>query len=412
MGRGGVSGSFPLKIVSRKRWAILQQEKIEQAIRILNELQLDCWLTFVRETDEQPDPALKLIVNHDLTWHSCFLLTRQGERIAIVARYDDDLVKQFQLYNIVLGYTEDFGPLLLETLNRLNPSSIALNYSVGDVAADGLTHGMYLQLVEALKSTSFAQRFVSSAPLISRLRSRKTVTELALMRHAIRETDELFSMVMDFLRPGVTEHETGELIHAEMERRHLGAAWSYASCPGVKFGPNTLFGHGIPSDIAVETGFIASLDLGVKYQEYCSDLQRLWYVRQLGEQAVPAVVSRAFAAVKGAIEAGKAALRPGVRGWQVDAAARDFLVRSGYPEYQHALGHSVGRHAHDGGPLLGPRWARYGETPYYMVEEGVVFTLELGVLTERGYVSQEDEVLVTAHGCEWFSQPQESIYLI
>src|SRR5258708_13013172 len=264
-------------------YATLQQEKIDQAIRILNELHLDCWLTFVRETDEQPDPALKLIVNHDLTWHSVFLLTKQGERIAIVARYDDDLVRQSGLYNTVIGYTEDFGPSLVDVLQRVNPSSIALNYDTGDVAADGLTHGMYLQLVEALKESSFAQCFVSSGPLVSRLRSRKVPTELDLMRQALSETEELFALVTDFLHPGVSEHDASELIHTDIERRRLGAAWSYESCPGVKFGPNTLFGHGVPSNIVMEAGFIASIDLGVSYKGYCSDLQRLWYVRQPGE---------------------------------------------------------------------------------------------------------------------------------
>ncbi len=33
-------------------------------------------------------------------------------------------------------------------------------------------------------------------------------------------------------------------------------------------------------------------------------------------------------------------------------------------------------------------------------------------MTGCGYVSQEDGVLVTSNGCEWFSQPQEAIYLI
>lgn len=390
---------------------VLQQEKIAQAIRILNELQLDCWLTFVRETDEQPDPAYKLIVNHDVTWHTAFLLTRSGERIAVVARYDDDLVRQSGLYRVV-SYTDDIAPVLLEVLTRLDPASIALNYAVGDVAADGLTHGMYLQLAEALKNTPYPQRVVSSGPLISRLRSRKTSSELERMRRAIRETEEIYTMVNAALRVGVTEHEIGEMMHAEMARRQLGAAWSYDSCPGVKFGPNTLLGHGVPSEIALEAGFLASLDFGVSYQNYCSDLQRLWYVRRPGETGVPASVQKAFESAKGAIAAGKALLRPGIQGWQVDAAARTFLVEAGYPEYQHALGHSVGRHAHDGGPLLGPRWARYGETPYYTIEEGTVFTLELGVKTEHGYIGLEDEVLVTLDGCEWFSKPQEEIYLL
>ncbi len=92
----------------------LQQEKIAQAIRILNELQLDCWLTFVRETDEQPDPALKLIFHADMTWHAAFLLTRNGERLAVAARYDDDLVRQSGLYNRVFSYTQDWPAALLE----------------------------------------------------------------------------------------------------------------------------------------------------------------------------------------------------------------------------------------------------------------------------------------------------------
>lgn len=391
---------------------VLYREKMEQATRILNELLLDCWLLFVRETDEQPDPALKLIINHDVTWQSAFLITRQGERIAIVGRYDDDLVRQTGLFSTVIGYAEDFAPALVATLERLAPSSIAINYAEGDVAADGLTHGMYLQLLKALNGTPYPQCFLSAGPLVSRLRSRKTETELVLMRQAIRETDEIFQVVTNFLHAGRTERETGELMHALMAQRHLGAAWSYDGCPGVKFGPNTLFGHGAPSDIVLEPGFIASIDFGVSYNGYCSDLQRLWYVREPGETEPPEVVQHAFHAVKGAIAAGKAVLRPGVQGWQVDEAARSYLVQAGYEEYKHALGHSVGRHAHDGGPLLGPRWPRYGDAPYHKIEAGVVFTLELGIMTERGYVSQEDEVLVTANGCEWFSRPQEAIYLI
>jgi Xaa-Pro aminopeptidase len=392
--------------------ADLQREKIAQAIRILNELQLDCWLTFVRETDEQPDSALKLIFNQDITWYAAFLITKTGERFAVVARYDDDLVRQSGLYNHVFSYTQDYGPTLVDTLEAINPTSIAINFAVDDVVADGLTHGMYLQLRTALKHTPYPQRFISAGPLISRLRTRKTAIELKRMRQAVGETEELFALVKGFLRPGVTEHATSDMLHIAMEQRRLGTAWSYASCPGVKFGPNTLFGHGIPSEITLEPGFVASLDLGVRSNGYCSDLQRVWYVLQPGEKQAPEVVQRAFDAVKGAIEAGKAVLRPGTAGWQVDAAARAYLVNAGYEEYQHALGHSVGRHAHDGGPVLGPCWPRYGEMPYNKIEDGTVYTLELGVMTERGYVSQEDEVLVTPDGCKWFSQPQEAVYLI
>ena len=300
---------------------MLQEEKISQAIRILNELQLDCWLIFVRETDEQPDPAYKLVVNHDVTWHTAFLLTRSGERIAVVARYDDDLVRQSGLYEVV-SYVDDVAPTLVEVLTRLDPASIALNYALGDVAADGLTHGMYLKLLETLKDTPYPQRFISAGPLVSRLRSRKTPAELQRMREAIRETEEIFALINAALRAGVTECEMGRMMHEEMAKRNLGAAWSYASCPGVKFGPNTLYGHGEPGEIVLEPGFLASIDFGVRYQDYCSDLQRLWYVRRSGETEVPEVVRKAFEAAKGAVAAAKAMIRPGIQGWQADDASR------------------------------------------------------------------------------------------
>jgi Xaa-Pro aminopeptidase len=84
-----------------------------------------------------------------------------------------------------------------------------------------------------------------------------------------------------------------------------------------------------------------------------------------------------------------------VLGYQVDAVAREVIVDHGYEEYKHAFGHGLGRACHDGGPLLGPRWERYGATPEMPVEAGHVYTLELGVQTGAGYVGIEEDVLVT-----------------
>ena len=64
--------------------------KAEQACRILNELDLDCWLIWVRETDQMADPAMRLLLDGDLVWPSALLLTRSGERTAIVGRFDAD----------------------------------------------------------------------------------------------------------------------------------------------------------------------------------------------------------------------------------------------------------------------------------------------------------------------------------
>ena len=85
---------------------------------------------------------------------------------------------------------------------------------------------------------------------------------------------------------------------------------------------------------------------------------------------------------------------------------------SGYEEYLHALGHGLGRACHDGGTLLGPRWERYGDSPEGLVEVGNVFTLELGIQTEAGYVGLEEDVLVTEDGCVFLSSFQRQLMVI
>lgn len=112
----------------------------------------------------------------------------------------------------------------------------------------------------------------------------------------------------------------------------------------------------------------------------------------------------------GAIKAGEAALRPGVPGWQVDKAARDYIVDHSYPEYRHALGHLLGRAAHDGATTLGPQWERYAGICELPVETGNIFTLELHVVVpDRGVMSLEEDVLVTDDSVTYLSTPQTEL---
>ncbi len=113
-----------------------------------------------------------------------------------------------------------------------------------------------------------------------------------------------------------------------------------------------------------------------------------------------------------AIDAAANVLKPGVPGFEVDAAARKVIVDAGYPEYKHGTGHGLGRACHDGGTMLGPKWPCYGKTPERLVEAGNVFTLELGVATDAGFIGLEEDVLVTATGCEVLSPFQRELKLI
>ncbi|MBT8486491.1 MAG: aminopeptidase P family protein [Phycisphaerales bacterium] len=390
----------------------LLSEKVEQAATVLREQQIDAWLTFVRETTESGDPVLPMILGQPLTWQSALILTATGRRIAIVGKYEDEAVRQTGVWKEVIPYVEGIRTPLREILAEIDPRRLAINFSPHDVKADGLSHGMYLLLQEYLDGTPYGKRLVSAGTIINRLRGRKTAGEVTRIRHAIATTDEIFAAVASFARPGRTETDIAAFMHEQAATRGVETAWERAMCPIVTTGPGSMVGHGVPSpELAVRPGHVFHLDFGVRQDDYCSDLQRAWYVPSPADPEPPAAIHHAFEAIVAAINAAAAMLRPGVLGWEVDEAARTTLTAAGYPSYEHATGHHVGRAAHDGGGVLGPRWERYGRTPYYPVEAGNVLTLELGVdnVEGRGYLGLEEMLLVTDDGIEWLSTPQTEL---
>lgn len=390
----------------------LYQEKLHQAGELLAAYDLDLWLIFVRETAEHTDPSLKLLGQFSLTWPTAIMVTRNGQALALTGLGDDEAVRRTGLFTEVRTYTQSIGPELVRILSAYDPQRIGINISRSDVSADGLTCGMYLNLCDYLADTPYRNRLISAETFVAALRSRKTPQEVARLRAAADLGLRIFAAVGDFLRPGVSECEVATFVHAQTNASGATTAWNPAHCPGLNAGPASPWGHVGPSDEIVRPGEIFHMDFGVKLNDYCSDHQRVWYCLRPNEDEPPAEVLHAFNAVKSAIRNAAAAIRPGVVGWEIDAIARQTITAAGYPEYPHALGHQVGRAVHDGGVGFYPRWERYGDKPYGTIDAGMVLTLELGVRTRYGYISLEEEVLVTADGYEWIGQPQEELWLI
>src|ERR1044071_3833142 len=134
---------YPPKMASRANKGVsmsLIQEKANQATEILKEQQIDLWLTFVRETSGVRDPALDLLIGeNDLTWPSALIITRSGEKIAIIGNLEKDALQRQNVFAEILGYDKSIRELLRETIARLNPDRIAVNMSRNNVHADGLT---------------------------------------------------------------------------------------------------------------------------------------------------------------------------------------------------------------------------------------------------------------------------------
>jgi Xaa-Pro aminopeptidase len=387
--------------------------KTKQAVTILNELNLDAWMIFVRESDSIHDPCIDLVVGGNVTWQSAFIITRGGERIAILGSLDKAAHEALGYYTEIVPYVKGIGEPLRETLRRLDPARIAVNFSQDDEKADGLTHGMYLLLQDTLRDTPYGGRLVSSEGIVSRLRSRKLEPELARITRACEETVDLFAQLDRRLRAGMTEKQIAAIMVQIMEAKGLQRAWDAEHCPAVFTGPESAGAHAGPTDRVMEPGHLMNVDFGMRVDGFCSDLQRTWYCLRPGEAAPPEAVMKGFYAVRDAVHKAGEFLRPGVQGHDVDAVARGHIVAQGFDEYPHALGHQIGRDAHDGAGLLCPVWERYGDKPYSVVEEGQCYTLEpRAQVPGHGVATVEEVVVVTRKGCRYLSPPQTEIMLV
>ncbi len=388
-------------------------EKQQQAVAILNELDIDMWMTWVRETGNIKDPMLDMIVGTGATWHSAFIITKTGKTIAVIGSLEEPNMKIVGTFKEIRSYLKGVKEDLLKVLNEHNPKKIAVNFSQNSSMADGMTHGMYLELIALLKGTNYADRLVSSEDIVAALRGRKSSAEISIMKEAIKETLVIFDEVTKFIEVGKTEKQVADFVHQLVDEKGFGLSWDAEHCPAVFTGPDTAGAHAGPTDKKIQPGHVINMDFGINYKGYCSDLQRTWYVLKEGETEAPAEVMKGFNVIKESIQLAAKEIKPGKEGWEIDNVARSYIVEHGYEEYPHGLGHQVGRAAHDGGALLGPKWERYGNLPYLKLEKDNVFTIEPR-LTIKGYgiATIEEEVVITEDGCEFISPPQKEIYLI
>ncbi|MBD3256996.1 M24 family metallopeptidase, partial [candidate division GN15 bacterium] len=239
--------------------------------------------------------------------------------------------------------------------------------------------------------------------------ARKTTAEVDRLSTSAMMATDVWREAAREIRPGLTEKQIAGII--EQRIADLRGTPSFETI--VNAGAKTNPGHGHPTDAVLEPGDLLHVDFGVFFDDYCSDIQRLLYVRREGEAGPPETLTRAFDSVAGIITSTAELCRPGMKGFEVDAEARRILREAGYEEYQHALGHQLGRSVHDGGAILGPQWERYGVTPTLELELNNVFTLELEImLPDIGCVGLEEDVCIKENGARFLCPRQMELVIL
>lgn len=388
----------------------LVKEKHMQLDALLPKLDADAWLVLSRE---QSDDSTLLFSGIGMVGESAFLFTRSGKKYAVIADYDVDPIEASGQFEVIPYGREGFSRPLGELLERIAPKTLALNFSESDPLADGLTVGLLQKLRQAWKVEDFDARISSSKEILSALRSQKSPEEIRRIREAIRITELVLDELGEWLAPGRTELAATEFV--KERHRHYGVTHSFGDGANVMVG-HAGIGHRPAGNTPITEGDVVVVDMGVYFEGYTSDIQRTWYVRRSGETSPPAEILHRFNTGRDAMARAIAAMKPGVRGHEVDAVARHYLEENGIPAYTHALGHQIGRAVHDGGTTLAPLNPRYGERGLPKLKANEVYTVEPVVHGRTGVdgapIGHEQDVLVTEDGVEILSTPPAEMPLV
>ena len=239
---------------------------------------------------------------------------------------------------------------------------------------------------------------VPTAAVVERLRMVKEPCEIKAIRRAAGIADLAYEAVVSRIEPGMIERDVALELDFFM-RKHGAEKEGFDTI--VASGPRGALPHGKASDRVIGSTDLVVLDYGAVSGGYNSDITRT-VIAGRPDPKQEEVYSVVLEAQRLAIEA----IRPGLTGREIDAAARDFIASRGYgPNFGHGLGHGLGLHCHDPGTL-----SRRGEIP---LEPGMVFTVEPGVyIAGWGGVRIEDDIVVTEDGCEVLTRAEKRLSLV
>ncbi|SDW09959.1 M24 family metallopeptidase [Lysobacter enzymogenes] len=239
-----------------------------------------------------------------------------------------------------------------------------------------------------------------ASAIVDGCRARKSPAELALMYQATAMTLHAHRLAAGLAEPGVTTTALRRFI--DEAHRALGADNGSTFCI-VQFGHATAYPHGIPGEQTLAEGELVLIDTGCSVQGYQSDITRTYICGRADDDQ-----RRIWDLEHAAQRAAFAAVRPGVSGEAVDAAARAVLERGGLgPDYRlpglpHRTGHGCGMSVHEAPYLV--RGNRAG------LEVGNCCSNEpMIVVPERFGVRLEDHFHVTEDGARWFTEPSPAI---
>lgn len=401
-------------------WPEIRKKRITQLLpTALKNAGVDVWLVLCRENYNDPiathvggenasGTAAFLFYSDESGFHS-LVFSPDGEATAL-----DDLDIHEKVERVPRG--ESTVSKAVDFIKSKGFQKIAINTSSSNAMADGITHSQYQELARLMGGD--AKKLVPSDDLVYEWLSIKLPEEVEILTKAAQLASDFQHEAYAMIEPGkTTDADVAKFLKAKMAEYGVTDAWHPDQNPNVNSGPDR--GHSHATDKVIMPGDVIQTDFGVKlYGIWVSDIQRFAYVLKEGETAAPADIQNYWENGKAGSRAALGAMKPGVKGEDVDRAQRDLMDAAGSLYVPWSTGHPVGYVAHDVGPNLGgARLPQPRPAAQKLLKEGMVFAFDGFHCwkqpdgTEKT-ISVEEMAVVTADGARYLITPQEDLILV
>ncbi len=239
--------------------------------------------------------------------------------------------------------------LLRQVVEERNPRVIGIDYSKVFAFSDGLTHGEYLGMTEAL-GDRWNARLKSAEELPLQFIASRVADEDAFYGQLQQVVWELVGEMYSGKVIAVGKTRTSDLVWWWRQRVHdLGlGTWFQPSIEVQRQGRTE---EQLGSDPLIQWGDVLHCDVGITAMGLNTDTQHMAYVLRLGENDAPPGLKQALANGNALQDLLMAEIRPGRSGNDVLAAARASMKAKGIDGTIYS--HPIGRHGHGAGPLIG-----------------------------------------------------------
>lgn len=232
--------------------------------------------------------------------------------------------------------------------------------------------------------------FVDATNIVRSLRMIKSPAEIAKHAHICGIVSNAFDQLPQLLSTGMTERQAFQAFRAEIVSQGADDVPYLVGATGPG-GVGDIIRQ--PSDRQITDGDLLIFDTGSTFDGYFSDFDRNFAFTHADQGATDA-----YRAVWESTEAGLEMVKPGVTTTQVFTAMNDVLKANG------SLGNDVGRMGHGLGMQV-TEWPSHTDSDDTVIQEGMVLTLEPGLVWASGKAMvHEENLVVRADGAELLSR--------